>query len=196
MKTSTVPSHRVEPELREAAEDVLQEGESLSCFVEQSIRTNIERRRVHAEFIARGLASRDEARRTGRYVPVEEVLRGLDAKLEKARSKAGRQKGKSLSVDYRVRFSEAAVEDVNRLYDFLLERDLQAAERAREAIFRAMDFLRDFPFACRKASSGDPFMRELVIPFGAAGYVALFEIDDSETVTVYAIRHQLEDDYH
>jgi mRNA-degrading endonuclease RelE of RelBE toxin-antitoxin system len=39
-------------------------------------------------------------------------------------------------------------------------------------------------------------LRELVIPFGAAGYVALFEIEDNETVTILAIRHQREEDYH
>lgn len=39
-------------------------------------------------------------------------------------------------------------------------------------------------------------MRELVIPFGRSGYVALFEIIDSATVVIAAVRHQLEDDYH
>jgi plasmid stabilization system protein ParE len=39
-------------------------------------------------------------------------------------------------------------------------------------------------------------LRELVISFGGAGYVALFEIEDNETVTVLAVRHQREDDYH
>lgn len=59
-----------------------------------------------------------------------------------------------------------------------------------------MDFLQDFPFACRKADEANPFLRELVIPFGAGGYVALFEIEDSSTVTILAIRHQRKDDYH
>ncbi len=97
---------------------------------------------------------------------------------------------------YKVRFSQAAVDDLGRLYDFQLARDFPVSEQAREAIARGLDFLREFPFACRKAINGDPFMRELVIPFGSAGYVALFDIEDSETVTVYAVRHQLEDDYH
>ncbi|GAP37931.1 death on curing protein, Doc toxin [Piscinibacter sakaiensis] len=39
-------------------------------------------------------------------------------------------------------------------------------------------------------------MRELLIPCGSSGYVALFEIEDSATVTILAVRHQLEDDYH
>jgi hypothetical protein len=52
------------------------------------------------------------------------------------------------------------------------------------------------PFACRKVDNGNPFLRELVIPFGGAGYVALFEIDDDTTLTLLAVRHQREDDYH
>jgi hypothetical protein len=51
------------------------------------------------------------------------------------------------------------------------------------------------PFTCRKAGKS-PFLRELMIPFGRAGYVALFEIDDAKTVTILAVRHLLEDDYH
>lgn len=39
-------------------------------------------------------------------------------------------------------------------------------------------------------------MRELVIPFGAQGYVALFEIVDAYTVVIGAVRHQRESDYH
>ena len=41
-----------------------------------------------------------------------------------------------------------------------------------------------------------PFLRELLIPFGAAGFVALYEIKDAANVTVLAVRHQLADDYH
>ncbi|CAG9193481.1 Prevent-host-death protein [Burkholderia vietnamiensis] len=85
MKTATFPSIRVEPELREAAENVLQEGETLSAFVEQSIREGIERRRLQSEFIARGLASRDDARRTGEYVSAADVLERLGRRLEALR---------------------------------------------------------------------------------------------------------------
>jgi plasmid stabilization system protein ParE len=72
---------------------------------------------------------------------------------------------------------------------------LQAAGRARDAIGKSVELLRDFPFTCRKAMPDNPFLRELLIPFGAAGYVALFEIEDNETVTILAVRHQREDDY-
>ena len=99
-------------------------------------------------------------------------------------------------MSYRVRYTRTAREDLRRLYGFLLERDLPAARRAREVIGKSVELLREFPFTCRKASSDNPFLRELVIPFGAAGYVALFEIEDNETVTILAIRHQREEDYY
>lgn len=89
MKTATIPSLRVAPELRQAAESVLQEGETLSSFVEQSVRTNIQRRQFQQEFIARGLAAREEARRTGVYYSSEEVLDGLKAKF--AAKRAGKK---------------------------------------------------------------------------------------------------------
>lgn len=85
--------------------------------------------------------------------------------------------------------------DLRRLYGFLLEDNLNAARRARKALGKSMEFLSEFPFSGRKAEPENPFLRELVIPFGAAGYVVLFEIEDNETVTVLAVRHQREDDY-
>ena len=63
MKSATIPSVRVEPEFRAEVESVLAEGESLSEFVEASVRASVERRRVQSAFIARGLRSRDEAKR-------------------------------------------------------------------------------------------------------------------------------------
>jgi predicted transcriptional regulator len=88
MKTATFPSLRVDPELRDAAEAVLQEGESLSSFLEQSIRESIERRQAQREFIARGLRSRDEARRTGKYVKSDAVIGRLEKRLARAKSSA------------------------------------------------------------------------------------------------------------
>lgn len=88
MKTATIPSLRVDPELRHAAESVLQDGETLSGFVEQSLRANIERRRFQQEFVARGLASREEARLTGEYFPAEDVQRELEVMLTQAEDKA------------------------------------------------------------------------------------------------------------
>lgn len=88
MKTASIPSLRVAPDLRRAAESVLQEGETISSFVEQSLRANIARRQLQQEFVARGLASRNEARHTGEYYPAEDVLHGLDDMLARAKKKA------------------------------------------------------------------------------------------------------------
>jgi hypothetical protein len=85
MKTATIPSVRVEPDFRAEVEAVLADGETLSEFVEASIRAGVERRRVQTEFIARGLRSRDNARRTGEYVDADVVLEGLQRKLDTAR---------------------------------------------------------------------------------------------------------------
>ena len=87
MKTSTIPSLRVEPELRHAAESVLHNNESLSSFMLQSLRAGIKQRQVQQEFIARGLASRDEARKTGEYYEADDVLHELDGMLSHAESK-------------------------------------------------------------------------------------------------------------
>lgn len=99
-------------------------------------------------------------------------------------------------MSFHVRYTDGAREDLKRLYGFLLKHDLHSARRARNAIAKATEFLQDFPFSCRKASADNPFLRELIIPFGKAGYVALFEIENDSTVTILAFRHQREEDYH
>ena len=102
-------------------------------------------------------------------------------------------------MSYRVRFTPVALDDLERLYDFALQRDdgdWTIAERALAAIRNGIVLLETSPFSCRKAQPGSGLLRELLITFGASGYVALFEIDDAKTVTVLAVRHQREDDYH
>jgi len=90
MKTATMPALRVQPELRQAAEEILRPGETLSAFVEDSLRRNVEFRRTQQEFIARGLASRDAAKKSGVYVTPEQVLQELDDILAKVKKKAGK----------------------------------------------------------------------------------------------------------
>jgi predicted transcriptional regulator len=60
MKTTTVPTLHIAPEVRQAAEDVLHENESLSAFMEAALRESIARRLVQQEFVARGLAAREQ----------------------------------------------------------------------------------------------------------------------------------------
>lgn len=99
-----------------------------------------------------------------------------------------------------VRLTRGALEDLQRLEDFLVEQALKHGEfdlpvRAVDAIRREMRILETNPYTCRKVGS-NPLERELIIPFGASGYVALFEILSDREVAVSAFRHQREDDYH
>lgn len=104
-------------------------------------------------------------------------------------------------MTFDVRFSTAAVEDLQRLFDFLLDRaetieELDEAQAVIEAIrSAAMDQLATTPYSFRKAGNSST-RRELIIPFGATGYVALYEIANPSTVLVLAVRHQREEDYH
>lgn len=99
-------------------------------------------------------------------------------------------------MSWHVRYTRAARDDLLRLYGFLLERDVAAAEQALIAIDKAVELLSQFPFTCRKADPDDPLLRELLVSFGTSGYVILYDIEDHHTVTILAVRHQREDDYH
>lgn len=106
-----------------------------------------------------------------------------------------------MSTSFEVRYSDSAREDLLRLFDFLLDRaktaeDFDAAQVAIDVVRDTVErSLSRAPFVYRKVGQS-PFLRELLIPFGAAGYVALYEIENATQVRVLAVRHQLEDDYH
>lgn len=82
MKTATIPALRVEPKLRDAVEEVLAEGETLSSFMEEALRTNIMRRQHQQAFIARGLESAASARQNQEYYSAENVLDELQTMLD------------------------------------------------------------------------------------------------------------------
>lgn len=105
-------------------------------------------------------------------------------------------------MTFRVRLTRTAEADLERLFDFILERelerdggDLELAVQAIAAIRAGAATLSTSPFTCRK-SGQSPFLREVIIPFGRSGYTALFEIVGTSDIVVPAVRHQLEDDYH
>jgi plasmid stabilization system protein ParE len=102
-------------------------------------------------------------------------------------------------VIFRVRWTRRVRADLKRLHDFLLGRDAGDVVLARistRAIRDAVAKLEVSPLLFRKSWPENPFVRELVIPFGSAGFVALYEIDSQSEVTVLAIRHQREEDYY
>ncbi len=84
MKSATLPMLRVTPEFRAATESVLDEGETLSAFVEEAVRRQVDYRRTRQEFIARGLAAREQSQRTGIYHSHDDVMDSLREILETA----------------------------------------------------------------------------------------------------------------
>ena len=88
VKTTTIPPLRVSPELRRQAEGVLEQGEALSGFVLDALTRNIEYRKSRQAFIARGLASAAQAKKTGKYVPADRVIVKLARKLAGAKQRA------------------------------------------------------------------------------------------------------------
>lgn len=105
-------------------------------------------------------------------------------------------------MTFKVRLTRDAEADLDRLFDFLLDRelsrdggDLSLPTQAIAGLRSGIATLKTSPFTCRKAGAS-PFLRELIVPFGRSGYVVLLEIEDNANVAVLAVRHQLEDDYH
>lgn len=104
-------------------------------------------------------------------------------------------------MTFRVEFTPEALEDLDRLFDFLLDQ-AETAEDARRA-FDAVEAIRvaanthlsTTPFSYRKVGSS-PTLRELIVPFGKTGYVLRFDIRTPEVVLVLGARHQREEDYY
>jgi predicted transcriptional regulator len=90
MKAATIPSLRVSPALRKAAEEVLEDGETLSAFVQQAIKARVEQRQAQHEFLQRGLNSRELAKQNGRYLAADKVVQRLEKLLTKSRKKAAK----------------------------------------------------------------------------------------------------------
>ena len=106
-----------------------------------------------------------------------------------------------MTAKFTVTLLPQALADLQRLEDFAIERELAsetpdwaAAQRALDALREGMRLLSWSPFSCRRAELGNGRSRELIVPFGATGYIVLFEIVNDEVV-VGAVRHQREEDY-
>jgi plasmid stabilization system protein ParE len=92
-----------------------------------------------------------------------------------------------------VRFSERALADIERIFEFLAERDPFAARRAGEAIIDATAVLQRHPMIGRPVEGN---LRELVISRGRSGYAALYRFSpETDAIEVLAIRHQCEAGY-
>jgi plasmid stabilization system protein ParE len=76
-----------------------------------------------------------------------------------------------------------ARDDIQRLYDFLLERDPEAAERAVRAIQVGSKSLLEYPRTGRRLDD-ETGRRELFVPFGAGAYVIRYVILDDGIVVI------------
>lgn len=98
---------------------------------------------------------------------------------------------------YRIEYERAAIVDLKRLHQFLIDAAPDYADAALERIDEAIKTLEIIPHSCRKAQvQSDRNLRELVINQGKSGYLALFEIRPDNCVLILAVRHQRESDYH
>jgi len=91
----------------------------------------------------------------------------------------------------RVIWTPAALGDVERLHDFLKDKNPLAARRAVRAIREGLGLLADQPQVGRPVENMEPEFREWLISFGDSGYVALYRFDGEEAV-ILAVRHQRE----
>ena len=105
-------------------------------------------------------------------------------------------------TSYRVLLTEEAADDLLRVEEFTIERelasstpDLDVVRRLRDAVDHALRLLAFSPYSCSKAARAlNDRQRELIVPFRSAGLVAAFEVR-GDIVRIGAIRHQLEQDF-
>jgi plasmid stabilization system protein ParE len=94
-----------------------------------------------------------------------------------------------------VRFSARAQSDLSRLHAFFFGKDVNAAKRAMLTLREAFRPLTHAPNLGRLVEDSED-LRELVIDFGASGYLALYRFEPAlDAVTILAVKHQREDDY-
>jgi plasmid stabilization system protein ParE len=90
-------------------------------------------------------------------------------------------------------YTDGAADDIERIFEFLAERDPYAAGAAVAAIRDAIEILSRHPLIGRDAHHP---LRELVISFGQSGYVALYRyLPEHGLVRIVGIRHQRELDF-
>ena len=93
----------------------------------------------------------------------------------------------------RLIYSEQALDDLERLTDFLLQSDTQAALETVSLVEEAVSILTRHPLVGRPIENG---LRELVISRGRSGYVALYSVEEqNDAVLILAFRHQREAGY-
>jgi plasmid stabilization system protein ParE len=87
-------------------------------------------------------------------------------------------------------YSARSLTHLERAFEFLRKENPESAVAAAEAIRSAIDNLGNHPLLGRRIH-GD--IRELVISYGATGYIALYRfLVPQDEIRILAIRHQRE----
>ena len=94
----------------------------------------------------------------------------------------------------RLIWSPPALLDIQRLYRFLAEKNIDAAKRAVKAIRQGVKVVAQQPGMGRPVQDMEPQYREWLIDFGDSGYIALYRYD-GQTAVIVAVRHQKEVGY-
>jgi plasmid stabilization system protein ParE len=90
-------------------------------------------------------------------------------------------------------YSDEALVDLERIIEFLLDTSPETAATTLTHIQTAVMILGSHPLIGRRV---DAFRRELVISWGASGYLALYSFDAGlDLVRILRIRHQREAGY-
>ena len=94
----------------------------------------------------------------------------------------------------RLVWSASALCDLQRLYRFLAEKNMDAATRAVNTIRNGVKTIARQPGIGRPAEDMEPDYREWPIEFGESGYVVLYRYH-KQTAVILAVRHQREAGY-
>jgi toxin ParE1/3/4 len=86
-----------------------------------------------------------------------------------------------------ITLSREAADDLERVREFLDINNPEAAKRALRTIFAALERVEDFPDLGRPTEDAD--IRQIVIPFGAAGYIVRYTVLEGRDVLVLRLWH-------
>ncbi len=155
-------------------------------IMREAIREYVDREEAREKFKQEALLSWENFQETGRHLTHQEISDWLDT------WGTNRERGSQVP---QIIITEEVVQGIEHCRLFLREKNLHAALRAAQAIKNSFALLQAEPEIGRPV--GDLLeLRELIIPFGESGYVALYRYEiKTDSLYMLAFRHQKEVGY-